>query len=41
MTYCPKFIEMEKMFHGKVVIEAEIQLVFETNNHYICECGEC
>jgi hypothetical protein len=30
MTICPKFIEMQKMFHGKFVIIIEVQLVVET-----------
>jgi hypothetical protein len=30
MIGCPKFIEMEKMFHGKSMTIAEIQLVVET-----------
>ncbi len=30
MIDCTKFIEMQKMFHGKSVTIAEVQLVFET-----------
>jgi hypothetical protein len=30
MTYCPKFVKMHKMFHGKFVIVVEVQLVVET-----------
>ncbi len=30
MTNCPKFVEMQKMFHGKSVIIAKVQLVSET-----------
>jgi hypothetical protein len=30
MTNCPKFIEMQKMFHGKFVIITEVQFVNET-----------
>jgi hypothetical protein len=30
MTNCPKFVEMKKMFHGKFMIVAEVQLVTET-----------
>ncbi len=30
MTNCPKFVEMQKMFHGKFVIVTKVQLVFET-----------
>jgi len=30
MTKCPKFVEMQKMFHGKFVIVAEVQHVAET-----------
>ncbi len=30
MTYCPKFVKMQKMFHGKFVIVIEVQLVVET-----------
>jgi hypothetical protein len=30
MTDCPKFAEMQKMFHGKSVIVVEVQLVIET-----------
>jgi hypothetical protein len=30
MTNCPKFIEMQKMFHGKFVIIIEVQPVVET-----------
>ncbi len=29
MTYCPKFIKMQKMFHGKFVAILEVQLVVE------------
>jgi hypothetical protein len=27
MIYCPKFIEVQKMFHGKYMTIAEVQLV--------------
>jgi hypothetical protein len=30
MTDCPKFVEMQKMFHGKFVIVVEVQLVIKT-----------
>jgi len=30
MKNCPKFVEMQKMFHGKFVIVTKVQLVFET-----------
>jgi len=30
MTYCPKFVKMQKMFHGKFVMVIEVQLVVET-----------
>jgi hypothetical protein len=30
MTNCPKFIEMQKMFHGKFMIVAKVQPVTET-----------
>jgi ribosomal protein L24 len=30
MTYCPKFVEMHKMFHGKSMTIVEVQLVVET-----------
>jgi hypothetical protein len=30
MTYCPKFVEMHNMFHGKFVAVAEVQLVVKT-----------
>jgi hypothetical protein len=30
MTYCPKFVEMQKMFHGKYVAIIEVQLVGKT-----------
>jgi len=30
MTNCPKFVEMQKMFHGKFVTIAKVQLVSET-----------
>jgi hypothetical protein len=30
MTYYPKFVEMQKMFHGKFVIIAKVQLIVET-----------
>ncbi len=29
MTYYPKFIEMQKMFHGKFVIVVKVQPVVE------------
>ncbi len=29
MTYCPKFIKMQKMFHGKFVTIPKVQLVVE------------
>ncbi len=30
MIDCPKFVEMQKMFHGKYVVVAEVQLVVKT-----------
>jgi hypothetical protein len=30
MRDCPKFAEMQKMFHGKSVIVVKVQLVIET-----------
>jgi hypothetical protein len=30
MIECPKFIEMEKMFHGKSIIVAKVQFVVGT-----------
>jgi hypothetical protein len=30
MIDCPKFVEMQKMFHGKFVVEITIQPVAET-----------
>jgi hypothetical protein len=30
MTNCPKFIEMQKMFHGKFAIVIEVQAITET-----------
>jgi hypothetical protein len=30
MTDCPKFVKMQKMFHGKYVIITEFQLVAKT-----------
>ncbi len=30
MTNCPKFVEMQKMFHGKYVAITEVQLVVDT-----------
>jgi hypothetical protein len=30
MIDCPKFVEMQKMFHGKYVTVVDIQLVDET-----------
>jgi len=30
MTYCPKFAEMQKMFHGKSMMVAKVQLIVET-----------
>jgi hypothetical protein len=30
MMDCPKFIEMQKMFHGKFVTIVEVQLVAKT-----------
>jgi hypothetical protein len=30
MTYCPKFIEIQKMFHGKFVTIVEVQPVAKT-----------
>ncbi len=30
MTDCPKFAKMQKMFHGKFVIVAEVQPIIET-----------
>ncbi len=30
MTDCPKFIEMQKMFHGKFVIVVDVQPIART-----------
>jgi len=30
MIDCPKFVEMQKMFHGKSMVVVEVQLVAET-----------
>ncbi len=30
ITYCPKFVEMQKMFHGKSMAIVEVQLVAKT-----------
>jgi hypothetical protein len=30
MTYCPKFAEIQKMFHGKSMMVAKVQLIVET-----------
>jgi len=30
MTNCPKFVEMQKMFHGKFVVIAKVQSIVET-----------
>ncbi len=30
MIDCPKFAKMQKMFHGKFVVVAKVQLVTET-----------
>jgi predicted HTH transcriptional regulator len=30
MTNCPKFVEMQKMFHGKVVTITKVQPIVET-----------
>jgi hypothetical protein len=30
MTNCPKFVKMHKMFHGKSMTVAKVQLVAET-----------
>ncbi len=30
MIDCPKFVEMQKMFHGKYVIVVEVQPIVET-----------
>jgi hypothetical protein len=30
MTNCPKFIEMQKMFHGKFVAVTEVQHIVQT-----------
>jgi hypothetical protein len=30
MTNCPKFVEMQKMFHGKYVIITKVQPVVDT-----------
>jgi hypothetical protein len=35
MVDCPKFIEMQKMFHGKFVMVVEVQLVVETQTFTI------
>jgi hypothetical protein len=29
ITYCPKFVKIQKMFHGKFVIVAEVQLLIK------------
>jgi hypothetical protein len=36
MTNCPKFTEMQKMFHGKFVTRAKVRHVAKTNNY--CKC---
>jgi hypothetical protein len=41
MTNCPKFIEMQKMFHGKFVTIVDVQPISRTNNHCNYECGGC
>jgi hypothetical protein len=30
MTNCPKFVEMQKMFHGKSMVVIEVQPIVET-----------
>jgi hypothetical protein len=30
MTSCPKFVEMQKMFHGKSMVVAKVQLIVKT-----------
>jgi hypothetical protein len=30
MTYCPKFIEMQKMFHGKSMTITKVQPIVKT-----------
>jgi hypothetical protein len=30
MTNCPKFVETQKMFHGKFVVVANVQIIVET-----------
>jgi hypothetical protein len=30
MIDCPKFVEMQKMFHGKSMVVTKVQLVTET-----------
>jgi hypothetical protein len=30
MTNCPKFVEMQKMFHGKYVAVTEVQPIVDT-----------
>jgi hypothetical protein len=30
MTNCPKFIEMQKMFHGKSTVVTKVQPIVET-----------
>jgi hypothetical protein len=30
MTNCPKFVKMQKMFHGKFVVIAKVQSIVET-----------
>jgi hypothetical protein len=41
MIDCPKFDEMQKMFHGKSMTVAKVQPIAKTNNHCGCECGGC
>jgi len=40
MTDYPKFVEMQKMFHGKSSIKGST-CCRDTNNHCICKCGGC
>jgi hypothetical protein len=37
----PKFVKMQKMFHGKSMTITKVQPIVETNNHCGCECGGC
>ncbi len=41
MTNYPKFIEMQKMFHGKSMTIVQVQHVTEIKSHCRCECDGC